>query len=393
MTIKEIHFNHDRGNGAIPLSHAPGFGRDGQASDITAPEWREGVSEPVAYARGEIRGPVTIKARFINGPPGVRVTIRAVGPIEPGLRSTEPGRMTTPLGDVKPQVIAFDDRGESGLHELGLSGELHRARVGQMSVVWNWQRHVNAETWRTFGTTFHYVSVTLHMPTKPWLKASVEAMVKPFAEALALACHWADGADTLDDSILKVAQAINQHPKLVYHKSGKQFAQDDKFLLSNLLHDLHYASSINIDCQGVANALVTFANLLGANLRVLHLENRVTEAAAFTTNRVLALRGPTWGPQTWKWHELAVDPASPIFDSLGGFLPGLTMVDGQTLDGPEGTALRVYDANLHLNEPAPVFPIGIRLGNAGTTDQEYRDLFISSGTAASATPLAGRAIV
>src|SRR5688572_3411998 len=109
MQIKEIHFNHAPENGSIPLCHGPGPGLDDLPTAIAAPEWRDGISQPAAFARGAVKGPITIKVKFTKGPPDTRIEIRAVGPLEPRLRSTGMGgKTTTVLGEVKPRVIAFD---------------------------------------------------------------------------------------------------------------------------------------------------------------------------------------------------------------------------------------------------------------------------------------------
>ena len=389
MQIREIHFNHDpKAGGAIPLSKGPGTGRDGPRTAITAPEWLDGVSQPVAYARGSLKGPVTIKVRFIDGPPGQRITIRAVGPLEAGLRPTGPTRTNTPMGNVEPRVVGFDRNGDSGLVTFELSDRLRQAKVDLINVTWDWQEHIAGERWRDFAKTYHYVYVTLHMPTRPW-KYSLDVQSLAWVEALHLAWEWTAGASTTDECILKIATALNQHSKLTYDESGKQFVTTDmmtkvsKFQLAAFLAAIKGASSVTIDCQGIANALITFANLMGADLWRLQLED---SSGWIRTRRILPLSGPNWVLETWGWHEVAVDPQSPVSDNTGAFMPGASIVANQALVGHEGKLVKVYDANLHLNDSAPVFPIGIHLGIARSGDQQYRDLFVRTGDATKSTP-------
>jgi hypothetical protein len=209
---------------------------------------------------------------------------------------------------------------------------------------------------------------------------------------VALACVWSAGALTLDDAILKIANAINTHPKLVYDESGTQFVKGSEFLLTYFLSELANASSVTIDCRGIATAFMTFANLVGANLQPLVIQDS-QGGGVMTTKPVKALSAADWVPESWSWHEVAVDPASPLFDNFGGPLPGATIATGLSLGETESKGLIVYDANLHLNQGAPVFPIRVQLGTAGSGDQLYRDLLIQKGTGGNVTPKAVRTVV
>ena len=390
MQLREIHFNHDPGGAtsdAFTLGRCPAFVRPGEPLTITAPEWKDGIAKPVAYARNLVTDPVTIKASFSRGPAGERVKIRAVGPVGDRLRVNGPARQTTFLGDVQSKFVVFDHEGNSGLQTFDLKSRIGKAPVGVTDVTWTWQYYHGGRAWHDFATTTTKVFVTIWLPVTPWKQAvAVAPDLLPWFEAIQLACQWAAGATTNDDVIRNIATAINGLPTLVYDEAGTQFVDTKKeeFLLTLFLSQLYWASSVTIDCRGIASALMTFAGLLGVDLRPLVIENDL--GGYMTTFDVKALSSPEWMPEKWTWHEVAVDPASPVLDNMGGVMPGVTIAADQPLVDVMGRELIVYDANLHLNHDAPIFPIKVRLGTAGSGDQRYRDLLIQKGSGNRATP-------
>jgi hypothetical protein len=395
MKIAEIHFNHTPDTGSIPLRHAPGFEGRGQQVEIAAPEWRDGVSQPVAFARDAVTGPITIKAKFIKGPPNTRVMVRAISPFEPRLRETGPVPITTAFGDVRPQMVAFDGNGESGLQPFELSGDIRRSPIGSVQIVWDWQVHTEGDRWSYVSKTYHVVCVSPHVPTNPWLKSTTHVVKNLWWEAMIVALHWADGASTDRDIIEKIAMAINEHP-LLYYDAGSTplVAVDDVYQLSFLLKQFDLGASVTTDCVGVASTLVTFANALGLDLKLLELRPTGLTLATvkFRTNPIRILRSPNWVQERWGKHEVALNGASPVCDNAGNLAPAAKLVDGQTLSGLEGHKLVIYDANLHVNQPVELLPIEMRLGTAGSGDLQYRDLLIGSGDAPLVTPKPAKSI-
>ena len=396
MRLREIHFNHDRESAtsdAFTLGHAPAFVREGESLTVNAPEWTDGTTKPVGYARAIVKDPIRIKALFTDGPPGQRLTIQALAPVEPVLQPSGPVSRTTFLGAVKPQVVAFDDEGNSALQEFEVSSRISDAPVGVADVEWMWQCQQPGGAWHDFTKTSVRTYITILAPGHAFFESAVLTIRHPWAEAVALACGWSAGALTLDDAIVMIANALNSHPKLVYDESGTQFVKGSEFLLTYFLSELANASSVTIDCRGIATAFMTFANLVGANFQPLVIDDGLG-GGVMTTKPVKALSAADWVPETWSWHEVAVDPASPVLDNMGAPLPGATIAANFSLGETESSRLIVYDANLHLNQAGPVvFPIRVQLGLAGSGDQQYRDLLLQRGTGRNVTPKAVRTVV
>lgn len=376
MKIREIHFNHDPENGpTVTLSRSIEDSYDDRQEVIRAPEWSDGISQPVVYARGAVKGPVTIKVKFGKGPKNERVTIRAVAPDEARIRPTGPVRAITSIGEVHERVVAFDDNGESALETFELTGRLERGPVDQVTVDWIWQTRVDPERWINFGKTRILIYLILAKPRPALNNVNILRL-----KLVALATEWANGATTVDAIIANIARAINQHQALIYNSSAKQFTTTDVFYFMNFEKDIRKAASINIDCDGIASALVALANCLGASLQPLVLE------PTFATQLIQPLNA-SWFSTSWGHHEIAVDSGSPVCDASGMVMPGAKMIDGQSLPNREGEQLIVFDANLHLNKPAPIFPIKIKLGTAGNGNGDYLDLLVAlPGSAPSATP-------
>jgi hypothetical protein len=224
------------------------------------------------------------------------------------------------VGGVKPRIVAFDPNGESGLHTFELSGHLDRARVGRTDVVWNWQQHVAGERWLDIATTSHLVYVTLHAPGKPWLKATVEALDKPWAEAIDLACQWAADADSIADSTALIAEAI-------YSLPHQRYAADSVFVdgasapfnLTQYLHDVKLGADFTNECRGIAAALVTFANLMGD--RLCPLQMWPTQGGKNDTQSIMLIGDDVFRSTLFTRHETATQQAiaasdlSPVFDA------------------------------------------------------------------------------
>jgi len=322
MRVTEVHFNHN------PASHAGDaltirYGMGGAV--IAAPEWRDGVSHPVAYTAQTLRNSFTVKAAFFGGPPNGTMEIRAVATEIGRERTLLPlGAVADPLGGMLPKVVAFGATGKSGLETFVIKPGPSDDLVGAHDLVWDWQLF-HAGEWRSFGTTRHRIFVLAGHPTPPWaIRASeVENLEWPWVEALELACAWANGADTVELATERIVNVIHSLPNQVYNTaSAFSDSTDDPFNLTSFMEEVKKAS-FNNDCRGTAGAVVTFANLLGASLCRLQVFN---DLITFNT-RSVRLIGPApppnfgWGFREWSFHELvtvqgvAVDEQLPVYDA------------------------------------------------------------------------------
>lgn len=372
MTVTEIHFNHDPGsakNDAINLRLNAAAG-----SEVTAPEWVDGMveSNPVAYAAGEISGPVTIKVRFKGGPPGEDLEIRAVRPRDQAVRGAT--RVRQVLGDVRKRVVHFNNSGESALESFVLSRDLSSAKVGIFQNVWAWQAFIHGD-WQTFTTTHHKTHMLAAVPGPPWNQTMVPDFAWPWVDALNVACAWAFGASTAAEAAAAIATRINTHPLHDYNEQSNQFfTPSGQFNLTLYIWLVrNSAVSFIIDCEGIASALVTLANLLGENLMPLSLENQ--PGGGFSTKPIKPLSAP-FTTKTWGHHEVAVAAA---------------LAAGSPIIAPAGATLLIYDANLQLDQAAPVLPILMPLGT--TNGGDYRFKLIRANNADRATPASPRPVV
>jgi hypothetical protein len=212
--------------------------------------------------------------------------------------------------------------------------------------------------------------------------------------ALSKACAWAFGTTTVAGAAAAIATRINEHPKHFYDEDGTQYIADGKFLLTNYLSDLFNAPDVIIDCTGIAAVMVTFANLLGADLMPLKIQNS-TPATFFTTELIAAVgadwtNNADWVQENWGRHEVALVPNS-LVDAQGGQLPGVLVPGTPLPQGPaEGTL--IYDASMHVDQAAPVVPIRMPLGSVAQ-GTDYRFKLIDVGDGEAATPKAVRPVI
>jgi hypothetical protein len=391
MTVAEIHFNHDPGSAS---ADAINLRRDGTSgSEISAPEWVDGEpSKPMAYAAGAITGPVTIKVKFKGGPLGGVLNIRAVRPPANAISAT---RTRGVLGDVKKRSVRFNDSGHSALEVFELTVDLAGASAGRFQTNWHWQAFHNGD-WETFATTHHRTYLLPTLPTAPWNQApKARANIGwPWVIALDKACAWAFGTTTVNEAAAAIATRINEHPKHLYDEDGTQYIADGRFLLTNYLEDLDNAPDFIIDCTGIAAVMVTFANLLGADLMPLRIQN--STPATFFTTELIAPVGADWTInaewifKNWGRHEVAMVPSS-LLDAQGGQLPGV-IVPEKALPQAPAVGLLIYDASMHVDQSAPVLPIRMPLGSVAA-QSHYRFKLIDVGDGEAATPKAVRPLI
>jgi hypothetical protein len=312
MRVEEVHFNHDVNSAT---SDALNIRKNASGNPIQAPEWKRGSpAQPAAYAAAALGAQVTIKARFSGGPADGARKIRAVDawvpPAKPSgcfgwivyliallIRSF----LGNVLGDTDEQLAAFDGAGESGLITFTLvNHKLKTSGVGIRTTEWKWQVRKKG-SWQDFDATQHKVYLVVDMPSGPWDQSPAGNNTQlPWTDALDKACLWALGAKTKDEAAERVTIAVNTQPNQSY--TPITIFGSSAYHLSSYLNQLDGGAPFQLNCTDCADAVTTFANLLGCDL----FEGRFTN---MTTRKFLTLNGnpaveADWQSWGWIYHEI-----------------------------------------------------------------------------------------
>lgn len=373
MRVEEIHFNHD----VISASgDALNIRRNGGGLPIHAPEWRFGQSpQPAAYARNAISGMVTIKVLLRGGPPNEKLRIRAIDaylpPATPGgcvgwilslIAAIVHALVGNVLGDARAKTVQLDANGDSSLETFELiHHKLAVASVGARTTEWVWQARVLRlfARWREFDRTSHRIFTLIDVPRGPWEQdASFNNLQLPWADALEKACTWAVGAADADAAAARVTRAINTRSNQSY-TPATVFGFDPPYQLTSYMTHLDGGAPFVLNCTDCANAVTTFANLLGCDLWEGRFFNMVTRK--FLTLNGNPNNAGDWVSWNWGYHEIcwlsAIGVTQPVYD---GCLQ-LDMDDN-------------YADNVHVAQ----HPIKMNFGQNAPGDYRYR--LIESGT-------------
>ncbi len=370
MKIEEVHFNHDT---SAASSDALNIRKNAAGGLIVAPEWKDGQSpQPAAYASAAIGNEVTIKCRFSGGPPNGSRKIRAIDAyLPPAVPSGCVGWLLSLigqilralfgniLGDAQKATVAFDGAGNSGLESFVLiNHKLTTSSVGVHTTTWKWQVKHNKK-WLDFGTTQHKIYLVLDIPNGPWDQSPAGNNTQlPWTDALDKACLWALGAKTKGEAAAKITEAINGHPNQSY-TPVTMFGFTPPYQLTSYMNQIDSGLPFSLNCTDCADAVTTFANLLGCDLWEGRFFNMVTR-------RFLPLNGNPavdgdWVSWSWGYHEIcwlnAIGQNQNIYD-------GCLQVD---MDDN-------YSDAVHI----PRNPIKMRFGMNGPDDYRFR--LIQSGT-------------
>jgi len=368
MKLDEVHFNHDI-NAAT--SDALTICKNAAAmARITAPEWKAGQTpQPAAYASAALGGQVTIKAKFSGGPAdGVR-KIRAISaPVPtPGLRGWIAFVVSvifralfgSVLGDVRAKTVLFGAAGNSGLETFELiHHRLKTAGVGIHHCTWTWQVKQGWK-WVDFANTAHKIYLVLDVPNGPWQQNVGNVTQLPWTDALDKACAWAHGSMTKDNAAATVTKAINGQPNQSY--TPITMFGSAPYQLASYINHLDSGLAFSLNCTDCADAVTTFANLLGCDLWEGRFVNMVTR-------RFLPLNGDpavdaAWVSWTWGYHEIcwlhAIGQNAFIYD-------GCLQVD---MDNN-------YTDQIHIAQN----PIRMKFGTNGPNDYRYRLIQSGAGT-------------
>lgn len=329
MQVDEVHFNHATGShtgDALTIRKGPG------GSPVQAPEWRRGFTpEAAAYASAPLGATVTIKARFSGGPPNATRQIRGLDAyVEP----TDPGGCLgwlvvliikliravfgNVLGDAGAEAVMFDATGRSGLVTFTLvNHKLKTASVGIRTTEWKWQSRPGlgkGSKWTTFDTTQHRIYTVLDTPAGPWTQGAGNDTQLPWTDALDKACAWAAGATVKDAAAAAVTRAVNTQPLQSYTPST--LFGFGNYHLSSYLAALNGGAPFQLNCTDCADAVTTFANLVGCDL----WEGRFFD---METRKFLTLNGnagveANWVWWSWGYHEIcwlgAIGQFAQVYD-------------------------------------------------------------------------------
>lgn len=375
MHVDEIAFNHDESSSH---SDAINLRRNGSGLPIHAPEWKFGATpQPAAYARAALGGTVTIRVRFRGGPSGGMRRIRAIDaylpPASPQgcigwllmlLAQLIHALFGNVLGDVKSRVVQFDANGDSAVETFELiHHKLATATVGARTTEWVWQwrpeRGRAFGKWRDFDRTQHRIFTLLDVPRGPWSQSTAGNNLQlPWVDALDKACAWAVGADTLDQAADRITRAINTRNNQSYTPST-MFGFVPPYQLTSYMAQLDSAAPFSLNCTDCANAVTTFANLLGCDLWEGRFFNMVTRK--FLTLNGNPSSAADWVSWSWGYHEIcwlgAIGPSADVYD-------GCLQLDMDNNDSD----------NVHVGQ----HPIKMRFGPNDPND--YRVRLIASGT-------------
>lgn len=325
MQVDEIHFNHDP---ASATGDALTIRTNAAGAPLQAPEWRRGVaSDPAAYASAPLGATVTIRARFSGGPANGTRRIRAIDAYTPPAQPSGclgwifyvialiiRALFGNVLGDAAQKIVTFDANGLSGLETFTLVGhKLESAGVGVHTTQWKWQLRKGWK-WLTFDTTQHRVYLVLDMPAGPWTQGAGNDTQLPWTVALDKACLWALGATTKDAAAAAITRAVNTQPLQSY--TPVTMFGFGTYNLSSYLNQLNGGAPFQLNCTDCADAVTTFANLLGCDL----WEGRFF---SMVTRKFLTLHGDPaseadWVSWSWSYHEIcwlgAIGQDEPVYD-------------------------------------------------------------------------------
>lgn len=379
MRVSRIHFNHDPSaqSGALNLRRD-----DNPGSIITEAEWKDGRQiRPIAYAKNAVVDPVVVMVTFAGGPPGETAEIEALEgtleshledreresplplPADARLRPVERPRPSATLGGLARKNVSFGPTGESQPVPFKVTGRMADVAVGKLALDWSWIARINPNRpWLKFAVTQVDVCIALDMPNPPWTNDPTDGWSLPWPEAMARACAWAAGANTVQECVIAIAEQINANSLHHYEQSDQYVAIGSaEFGLKEYIADLDSGVGFTMNCRDTVSALISFANLLGANLWPLSL------SARFTTHAIRTFAQPGAVSHGFTFHEVAVPKGMLPF----GFPPEIYLALGVP------PPLQIYDAMVRL--PVDTLPLAMVFGNVASAGT-YCSRLIQPGT-------------
>lgn len=360
LEILSIRFNHDTSSATSDAINI----RKNATQVVTLPEWRRGETiqpeqSAAAYAQrapADRTRPFTIKARFRRSsdmPSVIRIRARDPRPVEPIPQGCGPVvtwflvsvltglfRSVNVLGNVAERDVSFtgDDSGEVSF-ELPFA-IVDRAGVRLDHITWQWE-YRQGGTWVPFDLpTHHRIYCLLSMPNPPWsqtyeIDPGFFNPFLPWTDVLDYACRWAALSGDVHTAAERVTYGVYAlgPSQIVYdcpNLGMPHYMRHGLFLCSEFLERLagHTGCGLYVNCTDCAAIVITFANILGANLRKrkMHAPDWNPEAQPrdnsprFDVNEIVAIgtgvwsRACTWG--RFNYHDVAwLDPNEQVYDA------------------------------------------------------------------------------
>ncbi len=395
--------------------------------------WQAEHISYAAYSMADTREAVAnnqlkVWVRFMKTRPGDYIQVRTINKM-PKVTDVFSGKVfkmypgKKAMGHVAPTRVYFGKTGQSihrGKHSmvpLPLTDvKFHELGVGIYDVNWGWEYRVLSKTstkeeeiweerWRPICTTRHRIFVTLNTPQFPWMPYIMPNYnddppypMPLWAEALTVACLWAEGSTTIKEAGKKIADRLYNSGKFTYNpnssynkekhekipgKHGGSADGNDRvflhlFYFSKVLERLKGGNGLGdkVNCLDCALIVATLTNTLGGNLQVGKFQNsnsvdysdpEIFEKNCFEINAIKAIGHPDV-PTTMKglkledrhyfsYHSIAWQPAA----------------EGATFNNPNNT---IYDACVHFvkagNEEELETASGRKAGD-GSDPNSYRN--------------------
>lgn len=318
LSILAIKFNHD----SASATHDALNIRTDATGFVPVPEWTAGETlasqSPAAYAINAVgKNQITVKARFKIKKLFKFVEVRALF-VGKGLFL-----LKSPLGDLAPTQVIFNDTGDSGWVTFNCLSGLGTT-VRRKSIKWKWQfRTAPNAAWTDFATTNHRIYVLLDVPTAPWQQTPYTSgnVQLPWTDVLDIACQWGLGANTRD----KAAGLVTDHvyalgPGTVTYDcpggGSTHYAGNGLFNCTSFLDRLAGGpgSGIYVNCSDCATIVSTFANALGCDLWQSRMQS------GFALNEMLGIGSTTWqtccGWVSFSYHEVAWKNSCDVNDAV-----------------------------------------------------------------------------
>ncbi|WP_321332060.1 LamG domain-containing protein [uncultured Bacteroides sp.] len=312
VSIREIRFNHDLNRSDTSAINI----RIDAATQVRRPEWVNGQSDPAAYSRAAVNGPV-IKARFHIGSLlnyTVNVRAQAVGDVLLGnIPSTQVSFILGNSGEITFQLPN---------HTIGV------APIGQHNIVWNWQyQDIRTGQWANMIPTNHTIYLTENLPVNPWTQVVGNDTQWPWTRIFDLSLQWMNGAVALPQVKENITNGMYTCG-MEYGGGGYLFGVGGgyRFNATQFLADIQNPVNFAVECSECAAIIVLLANIWGSNLIPYSFVNNGHVNTAY----IKALgAGAVWETHNFAYHVIATTnnmnqaPNSPVYD-------GCVAVDAST---------------------------------------------------------------
>ncbi len=357
LYLLSIRFNHDTSSATADALNI----RKNAHEEVILPEWRWHETliaehSRAAYAARPLadRGrPFSLRARFRRTPDmPATVRIRAVDPrpAEPApmgcaavvnwlflaiLRS--PWRSVHVLGNIPEQEITF-----AGLETEELVFELPNASIDRLGVrlddiSWRWDYLAQNGEWYEFETSHHRIYSLPAVPNSPWRQLPYDSDLGggrrrvnyflPWTEVLDYACWWAMLSGDADTAAARVIDRVTGLGERIEYDCPNHGAAHYSyyslggfsFKCSEFLERLAGGQGCGryVNCMDCAAIVITFANVLGANLRSRRMHHPEWQtyhppedrSLAFALNPIIAIGTQDWvracGWGNFRYHQVA----------------------------------------------------------------------------------------